>query len=165
MLEKDGIKGAAAIPTVGYGMMLWGVGGIIGYAVFGFLADHFGRRPTVIFYNLGTVASGLVLYLGLQTYEYYPPMLVVFGFFVYGVFSGHAVYLPELFPTHMRGTAVAFCNGTGRIITSTGPLTAGLLMTSFGGFNNATAVMTCFALLSVVAMLIGRETRDDELPR
>jgi len=24
--------------------------------------------------------------------------------------------------------------------------------------------MTCFALLSIVAVLIGRETRDDELP-
>lgn len=165
MLEKDGIKGADAIRTVGHGMMLWGLGGIAGYAVFGFLADTFGRRPTVIFYNLGTVASGLVLYLGLQSYEHYPLMLVVFGFFVYGVFSGHAVYLPELFPTHVRGTAVAFCNGTGRIITSTGPLVAGVLMQSFGGFNNATAVMTCFALLSVLAMLIGRETRDDELPR
>ena len=92
-------------------------------------------------------------------------MLMVFGFFVYGVFSGHAVYLPELFPTHVRGTAVAFCNGTGRIITSTGPLVAGVLMQSFGGFNNATAVMTCFALLRVIAMLIGRETRDDALPR
>ena len=165
MLEKDGIKGPAAIPIVGHGMMLWGVGGILGYAAFGFLADHFGRRPTVVFYNLGTVASGLVLYLALGTYEHYPLMLVVFGFFVYGVFSGHAVYLPELFPTHVRGTAVAFCNGTGRIITSTGPLVAGVLMQSFGGFNNATAVMTCFALLSVIAMLIGRETRDDALPR
>ena len=66
MLQKDGITGNAAIPYVGTGMMLWGIGGMLGYATFGFLADHFGRRPTIVFYNLGAIASGLVLYLGLS---------------------------------------------------------------------------------------------------
>ncbi len=165
MLQKDGITGAAAIPYVGTGMMLWGIGGIFGYASFGFLADLLGRRPTIVFYNIGAVASGLVLYLGLGSYTYYPYMLVVFGYFVFGVFSGHAIYLPELFPTHVRATAVAFCNGTGRLITSFGPLVAGLLVVPFGSFNNAAAFMTGFAALSVVAMMLGRETRDDALPR
>jgi MFS family permease len=164
MLEKQGVTGAAAIPYVGHGMMLWGIGGIGGYAAFGFLADRFGRRPTIAFYSAGTLVAGLGLYLGLSTYEYYPYMLVVFGFFVFGVFSGHAVYLPELFPTHVRATAVSFCNGTGRIITSFGPLVAGVMLTTFGGLNNATATMTCFAALSIVAVMLGRETRDDELP-
>ena len=165
MLEKDGITGAAAIPYIGNGMMLWGVGGIFGYASFGFLADLFGRRPTIVFYNVGAMASGLVLFLVLGTYTYYPYVLVIFGYFVFGVFSGHAIYLPELFPTHVRATAVAFCNGTGRLITSFGPLVAGLLVVPFGSFNNAAAFMTCFALLSIIAMMIGRETRDDALPR
>ena len=102
---------------------------------------------------------------GLQTYTYYPVVLPVFGYFVFGVFSGHAVYLPELFPTHVRATAVSFCNGSGRIITSFGPLVAGLLVVPFGTFNNAAATMTCFAVLSIVAMWLGRETVHDELPR
>jgi MFS family permease len=165
MLQKEGITGNAAIPYVGTGMMLWGVGGILGYATFGFFADTFGRRPTIVFYNIGAIASGLVLYLGLGTYAYYHYVLVVFGYFVFGVFSGHAVYLPELFPTHVRATAVAFCNGTGRVITSFGPLVAGLLVVPFGSFNNAAAFMTCFALLSIVAMMIGPETRDEALPK
>jgi MFS family permease len=166
MLEKDGIVGPAAIHYVGNGMTLYGIGGIIGYATFGFLADAFGRRGTIVFYNIGTVASGLVLYLGLGTYAYYPYLLPVFGFFVFGVFSGHAVYLPELFPTHVRATAVSFCNGSGRVITSFGPLVAGLLVVPFGGsLNKAAAMMTCFALLSVVAMMLGRETKDDALPQ
>jgi MFS family permease len=165
MLQKDGITGTAAIPYIGNGMMLWGIGGIFGYASFGFLADHFGRRPTIVFYNVGAIASGLVLYLGLGSYTYYPYMLVVFGYFIFGVFSGHAIYLPELFPTHVRATAVAFCNGTGRLITSVGPLVAGLLVVPFGSFNNAAAFMTCFAVFSIVAMMIGRETRDDALPK
>jgi MFS family permease len=166
MLQKEGITGAAAIPYVGNGMMLWGLGGIAGYACFGFLADWLGRRPTIVLYNIGAIASGLYLYLGLDSYQYFPMVLPLFGFMVFGVFSGHAVYLPELFPTHVRGTAVSFCNGSGRIITSFGPLVAGLLVVPFGGsFNKAAAVMTCFAVLSILAMVLGRETRDDELPR
>ncbi|MBO0711745.1 MAG: MFS transporter [Acetobacteraceae bacterium] len=166
MLEKEGITGAAAIAAIARGMMLWGIGGIAGYASFGFLADAFGRRATIVFFNIGTIASGLILYLGLSTYDYYPLMLVVFGYFVYGVFSGHAVYLPELFPTHIRATAVSFCNGSGRVITSFGPLVAGLLVMPFGGsFNRAAAFMTCFAVLSIIAMAIGRETRHDTLPQ
>lgn len=164
MLEKDGIAGTAAIPYVSRGIMLFGIGGIFGYAGFGFIADKIGRRSAIIFYNIGTMALGFTIYLGLGHYDLYPYLLPIYGFFVLGVFSGHAVYLPELFPTHVRATAVSFCNGTGRIVTSTGPLIAGLLVGYFGGLNTPAAIMTGFAGLSVIAMLLGRETRHDPLP-
>ena len=166
MLEKEGIKGAAAAPIIGRNMMLWGVGGIFGYACFGFIADLIGRRPTVAFYNIGTLVAGLTLFLAVDTMAPYPSLLLIYGFFVLGVFSGHAVYIPELFPTHVRATAVSFCNGGARVITSFGPLVAGLLAAPFGGnFNKPAALMTCFALLSNDAMYLGRETRTDPLPR
>jgi MFS family permease len=168
MAQKSGAADAtAAVPLVSRGMMLWSLGGIAGYIAFGFIADLVGRRPTVIFYSLGTMAAGLTLYLALPEYEpWYPVVLPIFGFFVFGVFSGYAVYLPELFPTHIRSTAVGFCTGSARIITSFGPLVAGLLVGAFGGsFNRVTAFMTCFALLSILAMLLGRETKGNPLPR
>jgi MFS family permease len=166
LLAKQGITGGAAAPFIGHGMTLWGLGGIIGYATFGFIADAVGRRATIIFYNVGTIVAGMYLYLWLDSYDLYPYVLPIFGYFVFGVFSGHAVYLPELFPTHVRATAVSFCNGSGRVITSFGPLIAGLLAGSLNGaFNQATAVMTCFAGLSIIAALLGRETRDEALPK
>jgi len=168
MAQKSGAADAtAAVPFVSRGIMLWSLGGICGYIVFGFLADSIGRRLTVILYSAGTIVFGLILYLALPAYEpWYPVVLPIFGFFVFGVFSGYAVYLPELFPTHIRSTAVGFCTGSARIITSFGPLVAGLLVGAFGGsFNNVTAFMTCFALLSIVAMLLGRETKGNPLPR
>lgn len=165
LLALQGITGPAAAPFIGHGMMLWGLGGIIGYATFGFIADVVGRRATIIFYNVGTIVVGLYLYLWVDTYDLYPYLLPVFGYFVFGVFSGHAVYLPELFPTHVRATAVSFCNGSGRVITSFGPLVAGLLVGALGGsFTKATAVITCFAGLSIIAALLGRETKDEVLP-
>ena len=166
LLEKEAIKGAEAIAIVSRGMQLWAIGGIFGYASFGFIADHIGRRATIAFYNIGTLVVGLYLYFGVDQYAPYPYLLPVFGYFVFGVFSGHAIYLPELFPTHVRATALSFCNGTGRIITSFGPLIAGLLVAPFGGnFSKAAGVMTCFALLSLLAVAIGRETREDALPQ
>jgi MFS family permease len=168
MAQKSGAANAdAAAPFVSQGIMIWSLGGIAGYIVFGFIADLIGRRGTVIFYSLGAIVSGLTLYLGLDAYyPWYPVVLPIFGFFVFGVFSGYAVYLPELFPTQIRSTAVGFCTGSARIITSFGPLVAGLLVGAFGGsFNKVTAVMTCFAALSVVAMLLGRETKGAPLPK
>jgi len=165
MLEKEGITGAAAIPYVSWGILMWGIGGIFGYAAFGFIADVIGRRWTIVLYSLGTLVSGLGLYLGASSWSAYPLLLPIFGFFVFGVFSGHAIYISELFPTHARATAVSFANGSGRLITSFGPLVAGLLVGPFGGdFNKAAALMTGFAVLSIVAMAIGRETKGAPLP-
>jgi hypothetical protein len=66
----------------------------------------------------------------------------------------------------IRSTPVGFCTGSARVITSLGPLVAGLLVGAFGGsFNRVTAFMTCFAVLSIIAKLLGRETMGDPLPR
>jgi MFS family permease len=164
ILAKEGIVDNAAISHITYAMTMWSIGGIFGYAAFGFIADAIGRRPAILLYNIGTLVVGLVLYLAVDTFAPYPYLLFVFGFFVFGVFSGHAVYLPELFPTHVRATAVSFCNGSGRVITSFGPLLAGLLV-GIVDLRIATAAMTCCALLSVLGIILGRETRYDELPR
>jgi MFS family permease len=167
MVQKNGLNGAAAVPFVSRGIMIWSLGGIVGYIVFGFVADVIGRRATIVLYAVGTIAAGLTLYLGLSSYEpYYPIVLPIFGFFVFGTFTGFAVYLPELFPTHVRSTGVGFTTGTARVVTSFGPLVAGLLVGAFGGsFNRVTAFMTCFAVLSIVAMFLGRETKGEGLPR
>ncbi len=129
------------------------------------VTELLGGNPTAA--DIGRVGgilsmTGLYMYLWLDTYDLYPYLLPVFGYFVFGAFSGHAVYLPELFPTHVRATAVSFCNGSGRVITSFGPFAAGLLAGALNGaFNQAAAVMTCFAGLRIVAAPLGRETRDE----
>jgi MFS family permease len=146
-------------------MTLWGIGGIVGYVAFGYIADVIGRRPTIALYTVGTLVLGLSLFLLVDSYSPYPIMLLIYGFFVIGIFSGHAIYMSELFPTHVRSTAVAFCNGSGRIFTSFGPLVAGLLVVQLGGLSNATGIMTGFAVLSIIAVMLGRETRDEQLPR
>jgi len=67
-------------------MTMWSIGGIFGYAAFGFIADAIGRRPTIFLYNLGTLLVGLYLYLMVDNFGPYPPLLFAFGFFVFGFF-------------------------------------------------------------------------------
>ena len=167
MIQKNGVTGAAAVPFVSHGIMIWSLGGVFGFWCHGFIADKIGRRFSVMFYSAGTIAAGLILYLALPSYQpWYPVVLPIFGFFVFGIFAGYAIYLPELFPTQVRATAVGFCTGSARIITSFGPLVAGVMVGAFGGsFNRVTAFMTCFAFLSIIAMLLGRETKGRLLPR
>ncbi len=166
MVQKSGISGADAVPFVSHGIMIWSLGGIAGYIVFGFIADLLGRRATIALYSIGTMAAGGVLYLYLSAYQpWYPIILPIFGFFVFGTFSGFAVYLPELFPTQVRATAVGFTTGSARIITSFGPLVAGLLVSTFGSFNKVAGYFCFLALFSIIAVLLGRETKDSGLPR
>ena len=59
------------------------------------------------------------------------PLLVLvgtFSFFTLGIWAWAPVWLPELFPTRMRGTAVAFCFNAPRFISCLGPLIAGTLI-------------------------------------
>ncbi|HUA52928.1 MAG TPA: MFS transporter [Candidatus Sulfotelmatobacter sp.] len=166
MVQKNGISGADAVPFVSHGIMIWSLGGICGYIVFGFVADAIGRRATIGLYSLGTMVAGVILYIYLTAYQpWYPVVLPIFGFFVFGTFSGFAVYLPELFPTQVRATAVGFTTGSARVITSFGPLVAGLLVSTFGSFNRVTGVFSCLAIFSIIAVLIGRETKNSGLPR
>ena len=84
------------------------------------MASRYWTHRRCAVYNVGTLVLGLTLFLAVNTMAPYPYLLLIYGFFVLGVFSGHAVYIPELFPTHVRATAVSFCNGGARVITSFG---------------------------------------------
>jgi len=74
------------------------------------------------------------------------------------------VWLPELFPTRMRGTAVAFCFNAPRFISCLGPLIAGTLIAYFGGFGPAATIVGLFFILGVVAAPFLPETNGKPLP-
>jgi hypothetical protein len=47
------------------------------------------------------------------------------GLTVFGIFGAFTYYLPELFPTRLRGTGSGFCYNTGRLITAIDPFVVG----------------------------------------
>jgi hypothetical protein len=51
------------------------------------------------------------------------------GFFTLGQYSWMPVWMPELFPTRIRATGMAFAFNAPRFIALLGPMFAGLLIT------------------------------------
>jgi hypothetical protein len=60
-----------------------------------------------------------------RLYMYFPIGLTVFG-----VFGSFTYYLPELFPTRLRGTGAGFTYNVGRLIAAAGPFIVGSIAAS-----------------------------------
>ena len=90
--------------------------------------------------------------------------VAVFGFFTGGIWSWAPIWLPELFPTRMRGTAVAFCFNAPRWISACGPLIAGTLIVGLGGYGPAATLVGLFFILGIVTAPFLPETRGKPLP-
>src|SRR6266849_7349280 len=124
---------AAQLPTnAGYPSQLWSslaglmfsVGSVAGYLVLGVLADILGRKPTTWLYYLGALVLSLCFFLlvrdgGLLV------MAAANGFFSGGQFAWVTIYLPELFPTRVRGSAISLVCNSSRIVAGLGPILAG----------------------------------------
>jgi MFS family permease len=71
-----------------------------------------------------------------------PPEWRIRGYFaigisVYGVFAAFTFYLPELFPTRLRGLGAGFCYNFGRIVAAVGPFVVGAVSMRAGGSSAA----------------------------
>jgi MFS family permease len=88
----------------------------------------------------------------------------VYGFFVLGIFAWMPIWLPELFPTRLRATAAAFCFNAPRLISSIGPLVAGGLIVSLGGYAQAATIVGSFYILGLLATPFLPETKGKALP-
>jgi MFS family permease len=130
----------------------------------GYVGDALGRKPiTMLYFAMGVVMTP-VLFLWTHDLRLMLLVLAVNGFFTLGVWGFAPMWLPELFPTRMRGTAVAFCFNAPRLIAFVGPLIAGTLIVTLGGFGPAATIVGMFYLLGLVAAPFLPETRGKPLP-
>ncbi|MBB6173310.1 metabolite-proton symporter [Nocardiopsis mwathae] len=143
--------------------------GVVFFGLFtpvaGLVADRFGRRPTLIAVTVAILLFGFAL----------EPMLasgstaVVQVFLILGLslmgltFGPMGALLPELFPTNVRysGASIAY-NLAGLLGASLAPyaatkLAADVGLWAVGGYLSAAALIT------LAALILARETRDDSL--
>ncbi|QEN13985.1 MFS transporter [Mycolicibacterium sp. ELW1] len=160
------LPAALADHRVAVAAMLFNAGGVAGYASWGFIADLIGRRTTFLL-------SFLVSALGIawtfpfeRSYAEFLVAMPILGFGLFGALSGTFIYAPELFPPSVRATALAVCNSVGRYITALGPLSAGVIATSWFGGNlgQATAWVSALGLVAVVGLAFAAETRGAPMP-
>ena len=145
--------------------LMFSLGSVAGFLTLGFFADTVGRKPTIWFYYLGALVVTVCYFLFARERTALLVMAGVNGFFSSGQFAWMTIYLPELFPTRVRGTAMSLVFDTSRSIAALGPLLAGWLVTLFGGIGNAAAVMSLIYIVGLIATpFAGAETRGKPLP-
>ena len=145
--------------------LMFTAGSIAGYLVLGWLADTFGRKPTTWLYYLGALGLSLSFFLLVHDMRALLLMSAANGFFTSGQFAWMTIYLPELFPTGVRGSAICLVFDSSRFIAAFGPLMVGWLISSFGGIGTAAAMMSLVYVVGlVVTPFAGPETRGKPLP-
>jgi len=144
--------------------MIYNVGAIAGYIGFGFLADRFGRKPTVLLYFAGSLVLTPVLFLWTHDLRLIVVVLVVNGFFTLGQYTWMPVWLPELYPTHLRATGVAFVFNAARFVAFLGPLLSGAIISRLGSYGVAATVVGLIYIVGLLVAPFCPETRGRPLP-
>src|SRR5258708_19470387 len=95
-----------------------------GYASFGWVADHLGRRKASLAYSL-TAALLIPLYAAARSPVLLMALGTVVAFFGTGMFSGSGIMGSEIFPTSMRARGLGFTYNGPRTLSSIAPLVIG----------------------------------------
>jgi MFS family permease len=156
--------GLAAPQWASFTGMAYNAGTIPGYIGFGFLADAFGRKPvTLVFFAMSLLLTP-VFFIWTHELSQLLVVAVFLGFFASGQFTWMSTWLPELFPTEVRASAVGFIFNAPRVLAAIGVLIAGTLIVHFGGYGNAAMTVASIYVLGLVAGPFLPETRGKPLP-
>ena len=161
------VAGKAGLPAqqwASYAGMAYNVGAILGYVGFGFLADAIGRKPVTMFYYAAAFLLTPALFLWTQDLHLLLLVAAVNGLFTLGQYCWMPVWLPELFPTRSRATGIAFAFNAPRFIAFLGPLFAGTLIVTFGGYSRGALIFSLIYILGFVVAPFLPETKGKPLP-
>jgi MFS family permease len=128
------------------------LGGLIGTLLTIPAAKYLGRKKMFSIYFFVSSAAIMIAY-GLPL----PPearlyMYFAIGLSVFGVFGSFTYYLPELFPTRLRGTGAGFCYNIGRVVAAGGPFLVGVV--AAGGAEAATSFLFWVGFVPLVGLLL-----------
>jgi len=165
--EAAGMSAAAAADLVQEWRSLattaLNLGGLIGTLLTVPASKYLGRRAMFAIYFLGSGISvlatfGLPLDPHTRLYMYFPMGLTVFG-----VFGSFTYYLPELYPTRLRGTGPGFTYNVGRTVAAIGPFVVGAIAArGADALDTASRVLFFVGFVPLAGLLIVRsmiETR------
>ena len=146
---EEGGRGFGLFGTTTLMVVMYLVGMFPGYASFGWVADHMGRRKSFILYT--AIAALLVpLYAMARS----PYLMLVLGtalaFFGTGFFSGSGIMGSEIFPTRVRARALGFTYNGARALSSIAPFTIGRVGQTYG---LSWAFVLCGAAFLIAALV------------
>jgi MFS family permease len=144
--------------------MAYTAGSITGYIALGFLADSIGRKPVTLAFFVLALLLTPVLFFGSHNLGMLMGLAFLNAIFSNGQYTWMAVWLPELYPTRMRATALAFVFNAPRLVAFLGPLLAGALIVTFGGYGWAAMALSSIYVVAIIATPFLPETRGKSLP-
>ncbi len=155
-----GGRGLNLVTTMSW-LIVMGVGKFLGYVLFGFSADAFGRRRSYVVYLLA--AAALVPIYGMSKTALW---LLILGppvaFFGTGFFSGYSALAAELFPTEIRATAMGLSYNIGRGFSALAPFAVGWIATR-RGLGSAFFLQAAAFFVAALLALALPETKGREL--
>ncbi|ULQ54253.1 MFS transporter [Flavihumibacter fluvii] len=142
----------------GLSMMMLGMGGLTGGFLSGWITNAIGLRKSMVLSFAVCALASFVLFKTNAVFSpvIYAEILVLALFF--GISQGVlSVYIPNLFPVRIRGTATGFCFNIGRIFTATAVLFVGVLVHALGGYSNSLFTFSLVFLLGLGVTLFAKE--------
>jgi len=156
----QGGRGLSLTKTTTFFLILCG-GKWLGYALFGFFADVYGRKKPYFTYLL--IAALLVPIYGLVRSPFWLLVLgPLVGFFGIGFFSGFAAIASEIFPGEIRATAMGFSYNVGRGLSAVAPFAVGALAIRYG-IGPAFMLQAASYLIAALLSLLLPETHGQQL--
>ncbi|HVZ74738.1 MAG TPA: MFS transporter [Polyangia bacterium] len=146
---------------------VFNLGGLLGTLLTVPAAKIMGRRQMfAIYYAASAIAVLAAFGLDLSP-EARLFMYFFIGLTVFGVFGSFTYYLPELFPTRLRGTGAGFCYNVGRFIAAGGPFLVGAVAArGTDSLRSAMQVLFWIGAVPIVGVVLSRfaiETKGQEL--
>jgi MFS family permease len=144
-----GLSGDALAAAKDAGNVTFLVGGTLGTLATVPASMLFGRRGAFAIAFAGALVAAQVSFGAHVALETRIRALFFLGFFAHGLFGIFPFYLPELFPTRIRGTGAGFCYSTGRLLSAVGVFFVGGVQASLG----LTETMLLASWVYVLALL------------
>jgi MFS transporter, SHS family, sialic acid transporter len=112
----------------------WALGAVLGSFCGAQIAAWLGRRRAYAIISFGATALTLTMFLGTAPLQAsFLPIVFAQGFVATLFFGWLPLYLPELFPTHVRAAGSGIAYNVGRFATAVGVFFAGVLFSAVGG--------------------------------
>ncbi len=132
----------------------------------GYLAS---RRRTAVLFFMGSLISVVVSYeiaiARLDNLALFLVLLPVLGFFTNGVFGLFTIWLPEMFPTALRGSGSGFAFSMGRVLGAAGPTLIGALAAKTGSYPLAISLLSLIYVVGLPFIAMAPETAGKPLAR
>jgi MFS family permease len=144
----------------GIAMMLLGAGGLTGGFASGWISNALGVRRAMMFCFTGCLVVSVLLFgLNSSFSNVIYAELALLSFF-FGISQGLlSIYIPQLFPVHIRGTFTGICFNIGRIVTAVAIFFVGFFVVFFDGYSHTLLAFAGIFLIGFLTMLFSKNNK------